>query len=83
MEALPRKKGQIFTPGELNKIIDSLLHPMAKRDMRYYAADLFFHAVVEQDHSVTVQKFIRYDVPKITKQYLKQNARKKRKRKRY
>ena len=82
-EALPRRKDQIFTSGELNKIIDSLLHPMAKVDMRYWAADLFFHAVVEQDPSVTVQKFIRYDVPKIAEQYFKQNARKKRKRNRY
>ena len=82
-EALPRRKDQIFTPGEFNKIIDSLLHPMAKRDIRYWAADLFFHAVVEQDPSVTVQKFIRYDVPKIAEQYFKQNARKKRKPNRY
>jgi len=46
--------------------------------MDYWAADLFFHAVVEQDPSVTVQKFMRYDLPKIAEQYLKEQARKKR-----
>jgi hypothetical protein len=56
---------------------------MAKQDMGYWAADLFFHAVVEQDPSVSVQKFMRYDLPKIAEQYFKQQARKKRKRNRY
>ena len=59
-------------------MIDAIFHPLAKTDMDYWAADLFFHAVVEQDPSVTVQKFMRYDLPKIAEQYLKEQARKKR-----
>ena len=75
---MPRKRNQIFTPGESNKIIDALLHPLAKQDMGFWALDLFFHAVVEQDPRVSVKKFIRYNLPKMLEQYLKQNAHRKR-----
>jgi len=51
---------------------------MAKQDNCFWAVDLFFHAVVERDPSVSVQKFMRYDLPKIAEQYLKQQARKRR-----
>ena len=61
-------------------MIDAVLHPAARKDIHYWALDTFFHAVVEQDPSVTVEKFIRYTLPKIAEQYLKQNARKKQKR---
>lgn len=64
--------------GEANRLIDAVFHPLAKQDMRYWAVDLFFHAVVERDPRVSVQKFMHYDLPKIAKQYLKQQARKKR-----
>jgi len=77
---LPRKRNQIFTPGESNKIIDALLHPLAKQDMGFWALDLFFHAVVEQNPRVTVEKFMRFDLPKIVEQYLKQSNGRKRRR---
>jgi hypothetical protein len=77
---LPRRKNQLFTPGEWNKLIDAVLHPLAKQDGRYWAVDTFFHAVVEQDPRATVEKFVRYNLPKIAKQYLKQQARKRRSR---
>ena len=54
-------------------MIDAVFHPLAKDDMRYWAADLFFHAVVEQDPSVSVQKFMRYDLPKIAEQQARKN----------
>jgi hypothetical protein len=56
---LPRRNRPLFTAGEVNKIIDAILHPAAKWDMRYWALDTIFHAFVDQNPSMSAEKFIR------------------------
>jgi len=59
------------------------MHPLAKKDMRFYVLDLGFHGLVEQDPVLSAKKFIRYDLPKILEQYGKKNSKKRRNRRRY
>lgn len=70
-KALPRKRRSPYTDGEVNKLIDSFLHPIARRDPYFWVADTLLHGLVEQDPGVTLDKFIRYNLPKILEQALK------------
>lgn len=64
-----KKKGRgIYTKGELNKLIDSLCHPLFEADEGFILVDGFLHAIVEQDPPVTVKKFIKYNLPKLLEQ---------------
>jgi hypothetical protein len=65
---LPRRKRQSYSRGELNRMIDSVVHPIAKYDVRGWVLDSVLHGVVEQDLESTVKKFLRYNVPKIIQQ---------------
>jgi len=48
----------------VNKLIDSFLHPIARQDPYYWVVDTVLHGLVEQDPAVTLDKFIRYNLPK-------------------
>lgn len=62
-----RKKGG-YSKGEVNKLIDSLLHPLFGRNLAFVLADSFLHGLVEQNPPETVVKFIRYNLPKIVQE---------------
>jgi hypothetical protein len=70
-KAKTRKKPEIYTDGDLNKIIDAIFHPLAKKDANYMALDTFFHAIVEHNPSITIHKFIKYNLPKILDEFEK------------
>ena len=70
----------IFTPGEWNNLIVAFLHVLARQDARIWAVDSFFHAVVEQNPALSIQKFMRYNPPRIAEQYCKEHVRKNRRR---
>ena len=73
---MSRKKGSLFTDGQKNKIIDSFMHPLARDNPWFWAFDTLLHAWVEQNPGVTVDKFMRYNLPKIAKQMMKNQRRK-------
>lgn len=60
-----------FTDGELNKLIDSVMHPIARENPWYWAVDGLLHGMVEQDPNLTTRKFLRYNAPKIIRQVLR------------
>lgn len=62
------KTKTLYTMGELNKLIDSICHPLCENDKRFILLDGFLHALVEQDPPVTVRKFVKYNLPEIVKQ---------------
>jgi len=68
---LPRRRRLTYTDGELNKLVDSAVHPKAHRDLSYWLLDTLLHAAIEQDPKVTTEKFIQYSLPKIIKQMTK------------
>jgi hypothetical protein len=59
----PYTKGELNR--ELNRLIDSLCHPLSKRDKGFILVDGLLHAMVEQNPPITVQKFIKYSLPKL------------------
>jgi hypothetical protein len=63
-----RKKKIRYTTGELNKLIDSVCHPLFDSDKRFFLLDGFLHALVERDPITSVTKFAKYNVPKLVKQ---------------
>jgi len=62
-----RRRYGPYTEGELNAVIDSLVHPLTKRNPVYWIFDGLLHGAVEQDPLITVLKFIAYDSPKLMK----------------
>jgi len=60
-----KKTEKIYGRGELNKLIDSLCHPLFKTNEGFVLVDGLLHAMVEQDPPRTVKKFIKYNIPKI------------------
>jgi len=59
-----------YSKGELNKLIDDLVHPHARENPALWVLDSFCHAMVEQDPPQSVRKFIRYNLPRIIEDYL-------------
>ncbi|MGA2791035.1 MAG: hypothetical protein ABSF00_09730 [Candidatus Bathyarchaeia archaeon] len=73
---MPRKRNQFFSVGKRNKLIDWVFHPLAKEDPRFWWVDGIVHTLNEQDPISSVEKFVRYNVPKMVEQYLKKSGRK-------
>jgi hypothetical protein len=57
-----------YSKGELNKLIDSLIHPLSKTDKSFILVDGFLHGLVEQNPPASVKKFIKYNLPELIKQ---------------
>ena len=74
MKKTRRGKGtsKLYTQGELNKLIDSLCHPLAETDKGFILVDGLLHAFVEQNPPVTIRKFIKYNLPKLIEQLIKE-----------
>jgi hypothetical protein len=51
--------------GELNRLIDSLVHPYFRECPALIVVDGLLHAMVEQDPNVSLRKFVRYGVPEL------------------
>src|SRR3989442_2752113 len=60
-----------YTLGEVNKWIDSTVHPLTKAHPELWIVDGALHAIVEQDLELSIRKFIRYDLAKILEQLIK------------
>jgi hypothetical protein len=67
-----KSPGKPYTTGELNKLIDSLCHPLSKANNGFILVDGLLHAIVEQNPPVTIRKFIKYNLPEIIKQLQKE-----------
>ena len=68
-----KKARKLYTKGELNKLIDSLCHPLLKTNKGFVLVDGLLHAMVEQNPPETVLKFIRYSLPKIMEEISRKN----------
>jgi len=58
---LPRKTAK----GELNRLIDDLVHPYFEKYPASVILDGLLHAVVEHDPEVSLRKFLRYNTPRL------------------
>ena len=69
-----------YTKGQVNYLIDDLLHPLYKDNQWFRLLDGLAHAIVEGNIPVSAKKFIQYNMQDIVKVALKsRQKRKKRK----
>jgi len=60
-----RKRRNIYSKGEVNRLIDSLLHPLFDLNPAFNIVDTIFHGFVEENPPETALKFLRYNLPRI------------------
>lgn len=60
-----KKKPETYTTGDLNKLIDSLCHPLIKTNEGFLLVDGLLHGLVEQNPPKSIRKFVKYSLPKI------------------
>lgn len=76
MSPKKRKRGVPYTKGQLNKIIDNLIHPHYEQNEGLRLLDALLHGVVEQDPLESLKKSIRYNLPDIIKKIRRKHRRK-------
>jgi hypothetical protein len=60
-----------YTKGQLNYLIDDLLHPLYKTNEGFMLVDGVLHGLVEKNPPLSVKKFIKYNLPAIMKEVRK------------
>ena len=65
VNVLGKRKKSGYSKGEINKMIDSLIHPLFGRNPAFVLVDSLLHGLVEQNPPETVVKFIRYNLPEV------------------
>ena len=65
------KKTKNYTSGELNRIVDSLFHPLYRNHSLVRVVDGLVHGMVERDAEVSLKKFVKYNLPEIVREILK------------
>ena len=60
-----RRRGELPSQGDLNRLVYSIVHPLIKGDARLPAMvlDTELHFMIEQDIESSVKKLIRYSLP--------------------
>lgn len=71
-----KKEKKLYTRGELNRLIDSLCHPLFKTNEGYILVDGLLHGLVEQNPPITIRKFIKHNLPKLIEQIKKKTKEK-------
>jgi len=51
-----------MTKGELNKIIDSVVHPLFRKSKAFVIIDGVAHALIEQNPKESAIKFVKYNL---------------------
>ena len=54
---------QGYTKGEINLMIDTLLHPLSKQAPQILILDGFLHGLVEQNPTLSTRKFFKHNIP--------------------
>jgi hypothetical protein len=67
------RRKKLYTKGELNRMIDTALHPLARKSLIFMLIDELAHIVVEQDFRESAVKFVRYTLPQIVEKLLEEN----------
>jgi len=57
------KRSGPYSEGEINKLIDSLCHPLSKSNPSIILLDGILHGLVERDPPLSVRKFLKHNIP--------------------
>jgi len=52
-----------YTKGEINKLIDSVCHPLSKANPAMLILDGFLHGMVERNPPLSARKFLKHNLP--------------------
>ena len=64
--SMPSKnRPSIYPKGDLNSLIDGLLHPLFDLNPAFRLVDAILHGFVERNPPETALKFLRYNLPRI------------------
>lgn len=63
-----KRRKRPYTDGEVNRLIDALLHPLLRLDAGFLIVDGIAHGLVERDPAKSFVKFIRYNLPGLVAQ---------------
>jgi hypothetical protein len=61
------KQKPAYSEGDLNRLIDSIFHPLYRKNEAIRLVDGLLHALVEQDPPVSAKKFLIYNVSELVK----------------
>jgi hypothetical protein len=61
----------VYSVGELNRLIDALIHPLAKRYPEFLILDATIHGVIEKNPPESTLKFMQYNLPKLVAELLR------------
>jgi len=64
---MPKRRRSAYTEGQINSLIDSVLHPLMKGEDKIpvMLLDFLAHSFVEQDPQKSSRKFVKYTLPKL------------------
>lgn len=63
-----KTRSKLYSKGNINQVIDDLLHPLFKKNANLVFLDGFFHSLNERNLPLSARKFIRYNLPELLKQ---------------
>lgn len=64
------RKSRLYSVGQMNKVIDDLLHPFYRKNQWIRVADGILHGLAERNVRVSARKFVKYNLPEIMKKIL-------------
>ena len=76
MSPKKRKRGVPYTKGQLNKLIDDLIHPHYEQNEGLRLLDALLHVLLEQNPPESLKKSIRYNLPDIIRKIRKKRGKK-------
>lgn len=65
-----RKRREHYSKGELNRLINDLVHPLLDNSPELMMLGVVLHAFVEQNPKETAEKIVRYSLPKIIRKLI-------------
>ena len=57
------RRQTVYTKGEINRLIDSLCHPLSNADPAILILDGFLHRLVERKTPLSARKFLKHNIP--------------------
>ena len=72
------RKRKPYSDGELNRLIDALLHPIGRQHPEILILDGILHGIVEQNPTESILKFIHYNGAKLLAHKVRQRRHRRR-----
>ena len=63
-----KRRGIKVTKGDLNRLIDDILHRHFSENVGFVIVDGLLHAVVERNPDESIRKFVRFNVPVLVRE---------------